>query len=707
MALIGTIRKNYWFVLILLGLALLAFILMDVMSNNNRTSVGGDTVGYVAGQKINQLDFNKTQSALFNNSGGDPNVSTNATWNYYTEKAVIDSESNQLGLGVSKEELMDLQFGANLSPIIQQNFRDARTGQVNYQNLMSFKTAIEEGNFLNPDSRTFWGEQEKQIVKTQKQQKLSNMVAKGIYTPTWMVQHTYGQNNVKADLEVVKIPFSAITEEVEVSDADISTYIKNNASTYTIAEETRTGEYLVIDINASENDEQGLLAEFATTIEGFKGATNDSLFAITNQGAANNYYFKKSELPDSLQNNIASLEVGDIYGPYRENELGYTATKIVDAKIVPDSVKARHILRSADSANPSSLIQATLTIDSLKRELEAGRGNFDELARSLSQDPGSAAKGGDLGYFVQSTMVPGFKDACFYYGKEGGYYKVQTQFGVHLIHVQDQKFLDNELKYKTASITKLVVPSEATIQAAMDKASDLASENRDLASLTTAIEADESLSLETSAAFKVNDFNFSPLGGGNTGRDMVRWLFDEDVDTGDLSPELYEFQNPQTGYLNKVVLLGLKEVLPSGLPTGVTARNLVEELVVNQKKGEMLKAKVSTSDLSALASQYGTTVETISGYSLSDAFNPILGRESEVSGIAVNQAANTTSAPIIGNDGVYVVKTNAKSASPAPTNIPQLRSSSSQTMRGSVNFGLIEALKNGAEVEDNRFKVGM
>ncbi len=704
MALIGKIRQNFWFVLILLGFALLAFILMDMTSASNR---GGSSIsaGSINGKDIDMRDFQRTQSILYSGSGADQGAIKNAVWDFFVEDAIVAEEAEGLGLSVPSQELMDLQFGANPSPIIRQNFADRATGQVNRQVLNTYKTAIEEGTFDNEQQRQFWKQQENQIVKTRLQEKINAMVSKAMYTPTWMVKENYKHNNLTADVAMVKIPFSA-GGEVDVTDAAVSSYIADNASQYEVKEETRVGEYVVFDITATAADSAVHLNTATELATQFKNSQNDSIFAISNGGSYVNYYYKAEELPATIQDQVNTMAVGDVYGPYQENG-AYNTFKLSAQAIVPDSVKASHILRNVDPTNPSSLIAANNLIDSLKTQLEAGNGNFAELATANSQDPGSAAKGGDLGYFVQGTMVPGFKDACFYYGKEGNYYKVQTQFGIHLIYIEDQKFLNKEPKYKVGFTRTAIKPTEGTQEAVNTRVADLVGENRTLASLKEAISADASLSSVTTAELKQSDYIIGNLGGGVTSENIISWLFDEDNNIGDVSPEVYNYQNPQEYYYNKAVAVALKDIYPAGLPKGERAMNLVETKVSNMLKGEAIIAKINATDLSSIASSFNATIDTVKNLKMITASPGLLNAAPKAVASAFAQNDGDVSKPIIGDDGVYVVKTITKYAAPEASNIPQLRSVQSTAARSQVNFQLIQALKEGAEIEDKRFINGL
>lgn len=104
-----------------------------------------------------------------------------------------------------------------------------------------------------------------------------------------------------------------------------------------------------------------------------------------------------------------------------------------------DSVRASHILVGADaSADAVAKAQAKAKAGLLLAELKKGVA-FSDLAKRESQDPGSAAKGGDLGFFTRGDMVPAFEQAAFSLkpGQTSGV--VETPFGFHIISVTETK----------------------------------------------------------------------------------------------------------------------------------------------------------------------------------------------------------------------------------------------------------------------------
>jgi peptidyl-prolyl cis-trans isomerase D len=198
MALIGTIRKNGWILIAMMTLALGGFILMEIIENAQRTSAGDvNTLGKVNGEEIKRNEFESFQELVYANSQGNTFQIRNQIWNYFVENAIVAQISEELGLGVGKDELNELQFGNNISPIIAERFR-GNDGQVNRATLQSIKAAIEGGQFTDPVNRAYWATQEKEVIKDRLQSKIINLVSKGLYTPQWQAEATYRENNEQA-----------------------------------------------------------------------------------------------------------------------------------------------------------------------------------------------------------------------------------------------------------------------------------------------------------------------------------------------------------------------------------------------------------------------------------------------------------------------------------------------------------------------------
>lgn len=703
MALIGKIRKNFWFVLLLLGLALAAFIVMDMMTASNRGGLGPEQIiGKVAGKKIAYNDFQKAEQSLFSNTGDNLAAKSNV-WNYMVEKAIIDKQSEALGLGVSRDELMDLQFGTNLSPVIRNAFSDPQTGQLNMQQLLQVKQNLESGIELNPNFRLAWAEQEKQVKKTAQQEKLTSLVAKALYTPTFLAETSNVTGNNSINFDYVKIPFDQVSDaDAGLTDSDISAYIKENERAYTLENEERSVLYAVKNVTPTAADSAKWKGQLTGLAEDFRKKTpdQDSIYVINQQGVYSPIYSTLEDLPEVLAEGIDGKNVGDVVGPYESNGI-YIAAKVIDKKVLPDSVEARHILRSVTNADPLLLEGANKFIDSLENLIRTGKANFEDLATQHSQDPGSSFNGGDLGIFAQGRMVKPFNDAVFIDSKKGGLYTVTSQFGVHLIEVKDKIYKNRDYKYKLASIAIPITPSQETQDNVYDSVSDLMENVRTIAELEKAVEGTD-ITLGTVGNLKENDYIFGTFGSDNTSRDIIKWAFEEDTDIGNVSPTIYTYTDKINYFNSQYVVAGLKSVSKPGLQSVAAVKDNAEAAAMTWKKGQVLKGKISGGDLNSIASEYGTTVASAKDVKFRDTNVDGIGMEPAVLAAAFAQAEGDVSKPIVGNNGVYIVKTTAKVAGPEGLNVVGLKRNTTSTTRSRANFSLIASLKKLFKAEDNR-----
>jgi peptidyl-prolyl cis-trans isomerase D len=224
-------------------------------------------------------------------------------------------------------------------------------------------------------------------------------------------------------------------------------------------------------------------------------------------------------------------------------------------------------------------------------------------------------------------------------------------------------------------------------------------ENRDLETLRENAAA-RGLDMKTSTGLTRNAFSIGELGGGQASRDIVRWAFNASV--GEVSPELYGYQDPVDYYTNKYVVVGLRARQAAGLPEVANIKDQIEQQVINKKKAEILAGKISGTDLQSIAQQFGTQVDTAQNVAFNASFVPSLGFEPKVIGKAYTMEQGSVSAPIEGQTGVFVVKVLSKPVAGQPNNIPELRRTMSSPVQQQVPARLIQAMKKNADIEDNR-----
>lgn len=686
MALIGTIRKNGWMLIVLMALALGGFILMDIVSNSSRYSMADlNTMGTVNGKTISRDDFDRYEKVVFGNSADFQRRSS--AWNYFVDKAIITQEAEPLGLGVGKEELLDLEFGVNPSPMLQQR-------QITPDVAQQVKGMIEGGTFTDPNARGFWAELEKEIIHERLQSKLLGMISKGVYAPQWQAEMAFREINDRIDMAYVRVPFEKVPDaDIKVTDSDLAAYLKAHSKQFYQYDEVRTAVFVAVDVVPTAQDSAESRAAVAKLVGDFRAATNDSTFVQQNQGMIDGAYKRKDALPPAAADSLTSKPVGTVIGPYLDNG-SWTIAKILDRKSVPDSVRARHILIKTGNASA--------TVDSLKNLVEKGQARFDSLAAKFGTD-GTATKGGDLGWFAQGAMVPEFNDLCFNKAEQGKLYKVQTQFGFHLVEVTGKKFLTNESGVRFASISQRVVPSAATQQTAKDKAISLSTNAKTIADLEK-MAGEMGLSVQNSMAIRANDFYFSSAIQGNVARELVRWTFDEKTQKGQVSKEYFTMSDQAGGYFDsKYIVVALKTVSPKGEGTVEGLRPQLEGLTKNRKKAEALIAKLQgASDLQSVAGQYAVTVDTARLVSFGTT-SLAAGNEPRVIGTAFAIQKGAVSKPLEGTGGVYLVQPiSDKPQSQLPPDMAAFRRQAVSTTANNVKTRLMSYLRREADVEDNR-----
>ena len=700
MALIGKIRKNMWLVVVLLALALAGFIIMDMTSGKRGSSFGSKTtLGEVDGDKIDYMDFQRAEQALYGGSG-DVYGRRNSLWNYFVEKSIMDEIGNESGLGVGSEELNELEFGANLSPIVQSFYSNPQTGQVDRAQIEEIKKAVESGTVTNPEFAARFNELRKQVITAQKQNKLNNLVAKSLYTPTWYAETLDKLNNETAIFEYVKVPFESIEDaQVKLTDEDYAKYIKENPVKYTNKEEVRNIAFVTYDVKATVEDSAGIKDRLLALVDDFSKSTNDSLFTATNKGFYNkNNFINKDAITGDLKDHVSALEVGQVYGPYIDNK-NYILAKLTQKKIIADSAKASHILRNVTNGDPLQMASARNFIDSLKTAISSGKVTFAEAAIANSQD-GSAPKGGDLGTFVPGTMVSEFNDAVFN-GSVGGMYTVTTQFGVHLVKVEKLVYTTKDPKFNLAYIAEPIIPSEVTQNAMEDKVMGLLEKTKTIDDLNKLASGD--IKVEVAGGIKKNDYILSSLPSGQTSRDIVKWAYENDTDAGKVSSTLYTFADEANYVYSKHVIAGLKSIDKPGLASVESVKSSIEAVVRNAKKAEIIKSKIKGSDLNAIAATFAQTVSIAENVNYGSASLNDGDQEPILVGKIFAAKPGTIVGPVAGNSGVFVAKLTSITPATIEAGSFSQKMMLTQMARMKVNYALLESLKKNKKIEDNRF----
>jgi len=699
MALISEIRKKSWLLIVLLALALGGFVVMDMVRAGSKARGRNFDLGSVNGDKLDWQEFQKAERILYPNSTGDVFGQRNYIWNFMVEDKLVRAEADAMGYNVGDEELEELQFGQHLSPIIQRNFRDPNTGQINRQSLEQIKANLGTGK-LQPQLEEFWGFQKNEIIKDRLESKLSGLLKKCIYTPTWMAQELQAEQGSSIDFLYVQVPLDKVADaDVKLTDEDYTNFIKENEGLVKRKEEFRSVDFVTFNVIPTKEDTAIVRDKITERLDPFRKTDNDSAFVENNYGQLEEVYYKKADLAPVIADTVFKLPIGTVYGPYVDG-VDFKAVKVIDKKLIPDSVQTRHILIQAKTA--AEMTSATAKIDSIKALIESGKERFDSLAMKISQD-GSASKGGDLGWSALGRMVKPFNDVIFYKAEPGKLYKVVTQFGVHLVEVTNRKYIKNESGVKLAYLVEPIVPSEETQAAVYDDALEFSGQNRTVDQMKAAVEKNPALSVEAAQGLNANSYQFSTLGGGGTARDIIRWAFDKETKVGEVAQEVYIFDEPTLFYNAHYVVPALHSVTKPGNGSIADVKENFAAQVMAKKKAEIIAAKITSPDLNATAQQFDVKIDTFNNVNFNMSYLQDLGNEAGLIGKVATMKEGETAGPIKGINGVYVVQVIHRTEASISTDIVSFRSQLTGTARATIDTRLMEAVKSTAKIKDNRY----
>ena len=681
---LDSIRNRSGLLMVVIGVAMFAFIMMDLMSSQRGGASVDLVVGEVYGDEIDVQEFEARVQRQFdvqkqNNPSIEVGQVRNSVWTLLKE-LVFQKEYDASGISVCNEELFDMiQKGQTLIQQSKQSFTNPETGAFDRARLLQY---LKEDMDNDPtgQARAQWVQFEEALYKERLNRKYSNAIAKGLYVSDYEAAQSYQAQSEVRNVSYVAVSYRSIADSlVPISDNELYDHMNANSENYQ-QDASRTLEYVVFTVNPSKEDDAAALDWVKDIKEDFAGAEDNEAFVRRYSDVTNNrmVYADKETLGVSTLP-LFNAPVGTVVGPFQEGRNNYRLAKLVDVQNRPDSVQARHILLT--DANAQN------TADSLKNLIEQGS-SFSKLAESFSQDPGSASSGGDLGWFPEGRMVAEFNDACFS-GKLGELQIVASQFGIHLIEVTKKS--KSVKKVKIAFVDRNVVPSNETYQGIFTQAGKFAAENSNSEQFNQSA-MDNNLSKRIADNLLESTQTISGL---DNPRQMIRWAYKAQV--GQVS-DVMEFGN-------KFVVATLTQIKEEGMQELEEVRASVEAVVRNEKRAEMLINQLSgATDLNTLSSDYAAEVKTVEGMTFSNNNVTGLGEDAAFVGAAFAVPEGNVTAAFAGLNAVYVVRVDQVISAPAITDNSSVSQATKINLQSRANYEAYQALEELAEVKDNRAK---
>jgi len=689
-------------VAIVIGLALGAFILGDMLNSGSKLMTPSKMkIAEIDGESVQYPDFQRKVEELSEVYKMNTQKTTidEATWEQireqvwqgYLQENIIGKATDKLGIAVTAEELFDLVQGSNPHPIIQQLFKNPKTGAVDKATIIQFLKSLE--TTATAQQKSYWLYIESQIKLDRLRTKYSSLVSKGLDVTTDEAKKSLEAKNKSVNFQYVVLNYSTVADaSVNVSDNELKEYYNKHKDEYK-QEKTRKIEYVTFEVLPSSSDIANTQKWLNDTKPEFASATDNKQFISVNSDIAfDPGFFKKEELSPALATWAFNAQPGDFYGPYLENN-EYKLAKLDQFKMMPDSVQASHILISPQTAG--TIEKAKAKVDSIKRLIENGA-DFAAMAKKFSEDQGSAAKGGDLGWFKRKQMVPEFEEVAFS-GEINKLNIANTRFGFHLIKTIKKGKETNEVRL--AILARKVEPGTETYQKIYSEVSKFASENQTAEAFSKAVVA-QKLDKKM-ASLKEND---REVPGLETSRQLVKAAFSAEngkVLVNNENSSIFEFGN-------KFVIGILTGATEEGNSTFEEAKVRVDMVVRKEKKAQMLAEKLKNaaagqSDLSGVASKLSTEVKDAAGINFNSFSIPAIGTEPAVIGTVSFLPEGKISVPIEGNNGVYLAKVTSVSKSD-DKNVKGEKKRLEQSLDYRASSQVFESLKKVAEITDRRAK---
>jgi len=701
MAILNKIRQRSIFLILIIALALFAFIAADIFRSGGFDAAKQNTLATVDGTDISREDFSRKVESEQRRlgPGGTTMRAMNSVWEQELSRVVLDNQFEKLGITVEGERLQEL-----LKDALQDNptFQDA-DGFFSYGKMQEYIAQAKN----SPDGTQYaaWLNFEKSIAQQEKERIYYNLVKAGLGATLKDGEIAYKLEGNTVDIQFVQIPYTSIDDsEVEVSKSEIEKYINDHKEAYK-TEATRSINYVKFDEKATLEDENALKAELAKLIEtrdvynaatkvdeklpGLKNTENVSEFIAENSETPyqDRFFFKK-DLPATFSEEIFKLEEGAIYGPYKDNNY-MNVSRVMEVTQLPDSLQARHILIAYAGAQRSQATRdkeaAEKLADSIYKVANRSKSKFSDLAAQFSADLSNKDKGGELWFSPTDNFATPFRDFVVE-NRKGSMEVVETDFGYHIIDVLDKR---NEQKaMKIATVVKEITPSDKTISEIYNKTQkfEIAGSQGDFSEVAK----ESGYTVRPVNSIQALEEN---IPGQGSQRSIVQWAFEEDTKVGDIK----RFQ-VNDGY----IVAQVSAAAPKGLMPVATASVTVTPLLRNKKKAEIIKSRIAGKDLAAVASTENQQVKTASALNMANPTISGAGREPKVVGAAFGLSEGQTSGPIVGDRGVYVVKATKVNEAKALDNYTPFAKTQATQARSAVRTKVSAALKKAAEVEDNR-----
>jgi peptidyl-prolyl cis-trans isomerase D len=701
MALINKIRENSSIAVGVIAISLLLFIVGgDIFGGKYFGNSGTQTIGEINGETIDskefasRLDNAKTNMELSGRTVTEQEMQTikEQVWQQFIFDKAYTKQFDALGLKVSNEELVDMVQGNNVHANVRQQFTNPQTNQFDKNQVVAFLKGLSTAPLQQQEQ---WKSFEKALVQQRLGEKYSNLLEKSNYVTSAEARKDYEIQVARADAKYLFVPFYSIVDStVKVSNDQIESYYSKHKTEFQ-GYDSRSFDYVAFPVSASKEDSASLYEEIKRSAKELAVAANDSLYAAAKSEVRTPYYMAMSDMSPALKSMLPNFQVGGVYGPIKDGN-AYSVYKYKG--ITTDSlftVRASHILIRPTGAGDSAKAIARVRANGILAQLKAGA-NFEQTALQNSQDQGSAQLGGDVGYFQNNgKMVKPFEAAAFAFGGVGLIPNVvETDFGFHIMKVTDAK---TKTKYKIATVSKVLAPSENTKNAIYQQAENIRSASGSKEALAEAVKKNGKVAILSAERITPEASAFNTI---QNGREIVMWAFNDDTKTGKVSEKVFEVGDQ---FIVAVVNSGTSK----DSPKAADFKDVITTKARNEMKAEQIIKKLGTpaGTLEQVAQKYGAgaLVETVTGVNMNGPLTSP-GPDPIALGKLFGIKTGKRSAIFKGENGVFIMEPSKITNAPEIADYSLYKQQSLQRVNQSSSYLVDQAIREAAKIKDNRSK---
>ena len=693
MAVLEKIRvKLGIFITVVIALALLSFIIdPSTLQSVSATMSSKYDVGEINGKTVSYNEFQKDVEyyTSINEMMTGTTASTeqqqvairNQAWQELINKFLFLKNAKAAGISVSESEMLALTTGDMVSPMIAQNpaFMD-ESGNFSKERLVQF--VQQAGSDQSGSLKSYWNYLQNTIYTQQYYAKYGSLFTQSDFTNPLMLANEVEDNNNTTDVEFVMVPYGFATDStIVVSDREIKAYYDSHKKFYK-QPASRDIEYVVIEVKPSDEDIAATNKMVTDVYDEFATTDNMKNFLLKNSDRQlSTYYYKRGEL-NTISPDINDFVFNDGKGAskvFTKNNTFYVA-RVLDTKMIPDSVYVRHILLQGD--------QESLA-DSLVDVLKRGKESFSNLAALYSADQNTATpERGDIGWMTQTYMIPGFESVMT--AKLNTIFTLDTQYGKHIVEVTDRT--EPIEKKQVAILERETLASKETFNDYYAKANAVAAKSEGkYENFKKAVEEEGLYAHPMNRMLESSD----RLGAIDDTKEVTRWVF-EQKKPGKVSNIITVNNN----YFFVVALTGIHK---EGYASVSEVSSSIKSILYAEKRGEKVASEVAEKikglgSMEAIASALETSVSTKEGITFASMTSQ--GLDPKFIGAVSVAEPGKISAPLAGNIGVCVYKVTAHDTGAFFTE-DDAKARDAQMSQYSLQM-LLPVMIQDADVTDNR-----